>query len=317
MLILFYWKHEMHTCLHNTKKEWKLRMMLFFLLKPIVFISLPFIFTIDVCAQQHLSDKAQLKASTATASNAFNRFSLLHPLPRIQIMEDSLFILGRQLRLGEMRFIKKHSAVNFSFDYFRKAIANTRFVDADTLLAFFSSVFTKQQQGSLQGKQTLKAIYAGKSERVGGAAPDYTAKDINGKWLTPASNAGKYVVVDFWASWCVPCIRNMPILRNLYEQYDSSQLIIISVTLDEDLMPFNNAIAKNRMEWKQIFGNWDLIGRFNVIAVPEVFLISPAGMLVYDSLHNLNNPTDSNDVGYGPMIAILKKELLKRTAARK
>ena len=95
---------------------------------------------------------------------------------------------------------------------------------------------------------------------------------------------GKVVLVDFWASWCPDCIREMPSVRKAYQKYRDKGLIIVGVSLDTDEQALANFVAKKLMTWPQYCDGkgWEseLALKFGVRAIPEMWLINQEGTLV-------------------------------------
>lgn len=114
--------------------------------------------------------------------------------------------------------------------------------------------------------------------RPGQKAYTFTARDMNGKKVSLADYKGKVVVLDFWARWCLPCLKEIPNLRRIYARHRKSGLEIISVSLDEgkDLKAF---AKKNGMTWRNVHDGdlWDARGplatKYGVVAAPALYVI--------------------------------------------
>ena len=95
---------------------------------------------------------------------------------------------------------------------------------------------------------------------------------------------GKIVLVDFWATWCPDCIREMPELRQTYEKYKDKGLAVVGISLDKDAQALSNFVARKLIPWPQYFdgkgwGN-DFVTKYGVRAIPEMWLINQRGELV-------------------------------------
>ena len=145
---------------------------------------------------------------------------------------------------------------------------------------------------------TIKASAIGKEleERIsiltkvepGKPAQAFTQADVNGNPVSLASYKGKYVLVEFWASWCGPCRAENPNLLEQYNLYKNKGFDIVGVSLDDNKEKWTTAIAKDGMPWTQVS---DLKGWNNMVAllygvraVPASFLIDPAGKIVANDL---------------------------------
>lgn len=110
----------------------------------------------------------------------------------------------------------------------------------------------KAEQNSAFGK--VISEYLQKAERimVGKTAPDFTLPTIEGDSLDMHSLKGKVKIIDFWASWCAPCRREMPTLVKLYKDYQTKGLEILSVSIDEKKDAWKNAIFEDGNTWKNV-----------------------------------------------------------------
>lgn len=130
------------------------------------------------------------------------------------------------------------------------------------------------------------------SSSSGSAAPALRVKSLESseKRITLADFPGKYVLVDFWATWCGPCREEVPYLKQTYEKYGSNpRFAMLSISLDRGPTPPRQYTAANGMGWTQAFGGSaseqeELAGKWNVNAIPAIFLVSPEGKIVASDL---------------------------------
>ncbi len=119
--------------------------------------------------------------------------------------------------------------------------------------------------------------------KKGKAAPEIRLKDTNGEFITLSSFKGKVVLLDFWASWCMPCRKNNPSLVALYEKFKSEGFEILGVSLDENNDAWKKAIEKDGLSWKQVVDNkgWNAKSTDDYIidAIPASFLIDQDGVI--------------------------------------
>ncbi len=100
---------------------------------------------------------------------------------------------------------------------------------------------------------------------------------------------GKFVLLDFWASWCVPCRLDMPNIHAVYDAYrDDPRLMVIGMNLDSNRNEAEKYIAENQVNWKQfLLGDWSqapAAKQFRVDAIPKTILINPDGTVLFDNL---------------------------------
>ena len=118
----------------------------------------------------------------------------------------------------------------------------------------------------------------------GSDMPDFTLPDQNGKKIKLSDFRGKYVLIDFWASWCGPCMREMPNIVKLYKECKGKNFEILGVSLDSKKEAWLGAIKKNNMKWPQVsdLEMWSTapVKLCNVTAIPYTVLIDPQGKVV-------------------------------------
>ena len=119
---------------------------------------------------------------------------------------------------------------------------------------------------------------------IGNQMPNFSLPDQFGQTVEWKEFSGKYVLIDFWASWCAPCIRELPNIKKLYEECKDMNFEIVGVSLDRDKEKWINAIKEHGMPWPQLcdFKVWDTqpAKLCNVDAVPFTILVDPKGNVI-------------------------------------
>ena len=118
------------------------------------------------------------------------------------------------------------------------------------------------------------------SEWIGKPALDFQATDLKGEALSLEKYRGQVVLLDFWATWCGPCIREIPSVKRTYEKYKDQNFQIIGISLDRSKEPLEAYIEKEELAWIHYWDNTGKIANlYNVQGIPSTFLIDGEGII--------------------------------------
>src|SRR5262249_52887643 len=128
-----------------------------------------------------------------------------------------------------------------------------------------------------------------KTVKPGDRAPDFEVKTLDGKILRLTDFRGKYVLLDFWATWCAPCRAETPNLKDVYDTFcGNPRFAMIGLSLDRTVDAPINYAKKEDLPWYQGFlgdkAKTKLPDEYGVEAIPATFLIDPAGKVIATEL---------------------------------
>lgn len=206
-----------------------------------------------------------------------------------QALEAHYSKVRRKGSVSTYNFVKSHPNSVASAYLLENYIGKAEYhIDS---LKYIYNGFSDKVRNSRLGKLTAKSIQTYEAALEGKPAPGFTSIDVKGNKLDLKNYLNKSVVLlDFWASWCVPCHLQAPHFIKLYDKYKASGFEIISISADTDRILWKKAIDADRMgNWKNLIladvskfeGYGSLNSRYGIATYPTVILIDKAGKIVY------------------------------------
>lgn len=141
------------------------------------------------------------------------------------------------------------------------------------------SIFAESLEDQMGNERTLG---------YGQVAPDFVQADPDGKQVSLKDFRGKYVLVDFWASWCGPCRQENPNVVQAYQKYKSKNFMVLGVSLDRDKPRWLQAIADDQLTWPHVsdlkFWQNEVAKLYKVSSIPQNYLLDPEGRIIGKNL---------------------------------
>lgn len=144
--------------------------------------------------------------------------------------------------------------------------------------------FSEAAKKSYYGQVLQKDLFP--VSLVGTSVANFSLKDKDGKPYTVKDIiAGKkYILVDFWASWCGPCRKEIPNLKTAYAEYGTKGFEILSISIDKDEKAWQKALGQENMQWHNLLDDDKVSKSFNVKAIPATYLVDSKGVIIGDNL---------------------------------
>lgn len=159
---------------------------------------------------------------------------------------------------------------------------------------YFSTSYYKTVKTKIEGS---------KNTSVGFMVPEVSSKDTpDGTFFDLKSLRGKYVIIDFWGTWCGPCLKGMPAMRELRNQ-NRDKLEILGIAKDGNIEAWKREIVAAKLDWHHILngtGEKDFVAKFNVQGYPTKILIDPKGKIIY-------RLSDESEVFYNEVTKLINK----------
>ena len=197
---------------------------------------------------------------------------LMDELPNARYVQPSMLELGMAYDS-----LNQHDKAD---EVYTKLIEHPKF--GEKSYAKFAKKIIEQDKSERKGIISNRAAASTPrpSEWVGKPAPEFQVKDLKGEELTLEKYRGQVVLLDFWATWCGPCINELPNVKRTYEEYKDQKFQIIGISLDRSQQPLEAFVEKEELGWVH---HWDQGGKianqYGVTGIPSMFLLDGEGII--------------------------------------
>lgn len=174
-------------------------------------------------------------------------------------------------------------------------VANNGFEGADRVKEIFeANIFDPEI------KHAFEVAWAnGDVLKAGRPSPEFTFPDIDGKNVSLADLRGKYVYIDCWATWCVPCKGEIPHLKKLEETFHGMNIAFVSISCDRDKAKWENMVKEENLTGIQLWGDEDneFLRKYRVNGIPRFIFIGPDGRIINPDMTRPSDPKTIEALG--------------------
>jgi len=218
-------------------------------------------------------------------------FSLIKPIPDNKLSEQQYSLNVR------LDFVKKNKNNPYTIDLFAFYVLSSHSTTPNATYSEINSFYIKNLKNNIKNAK-FRTLVESKIEHLkqslneGSKSPAFSARSIDNKLINSNTLLGKNILLTFWATWCEPCMKELPYLKQINEKYKGDNLVIISVSLDRDSIKMANMVKEKKLNWVQIFNNKSLLELFRINPIPAIFLIDEKGLIQYNSINRDNETAD-------------------------
>lgn len=238
-----------------------------------------------------LSQVNQVSSSYELEKNLFN-----HKFLSLTNQQDSTEIAAlkndyEKKELEYLQYVKQ--AVTDLNGHLTAWLILTEYLNIEHNLDFYEDqikIFQQTIPDSWHFKLLTEKFWSIKKLAIGSVAPDFSLPTPDGGRAQLTSLRGKYVFLDFWASWCQPCRAENPNLIKIYDKYKGEQFEILGISFDKKKENWIKAIEQDRLEWKHVsdlkYFDSEMIELYNIVNVPTTILLDPEGKIIAKNIQS-------------------------------
>lgn len=193
--------------------------------------------------------------------------------------------LAKEREAAEQKYFREHLDSEIALDWLQRKY---NIMQEKTTAEKYFAMMSDRVKNTYQGKRYQRMLAETKSVEAGNMAPDFSAKNLKGEEVSLKTFRGKYVLLDFWASWCGPCRAENPNVLKAYNAFKDKNFTVLGFSIDDNEDAWRRAVKNDNLPWMQLsdlVGGQSPIARlYGVEAIPSNFLIDPNGKIIAQNL---------------------------------
>lgn len=188
----------------------------------------------------------------------------------VEILHQKITGIEQMIKAGLAEKYIRANPKSFASLHLVHLLVGSR-LDYDTANSLFESLDQSVKSSSAAGLTKKELNILQRSAR-GQQLKSFSIPDMDGKTVTLADYKGKILLVDFWASWCVPCRQENPNLLKNYDKYHAKGFNILGISCDTDNAKWKKAVNEDKLPWKQV-RDWEILKYYGLQSIPSNFLV--------------------------------------------
>ena len=205
------------------------------------------------------------------------------------------------LRGKQLEFVKKFPKAVYSMWLFMNEVIQNRNYPKEYLVSVYNKYLKPTYKNSFEERYLFRKLDTKRLE-INTEAPfqSISFKDLQGSKHTIQSFGGKPVLINIWATWCIPCVAEMPKLKSLYAHY-KDDLTMISFSADVNEIKLRDYISINNIDWINVFNRFDFCNMYGADkGIPQLYLLDKNGLIIYSR-------AQTNDIDLNELTKLLKQ----------
>ncbi|MEO6134179.1 MAG: TlpA disulfide reductase family protein [Ginsengibacter sp.] len=200
---------------------------------------------------------------------------------KLDALAKKAYPMDGEILDNTISFISSHSNSYVSPTYLYGILVSHR-IPSESVKKLYNN-FSDDIKNTFASNLIVKEL---EKREINSAVPDFAVVDINNKQVSLSQFKGKYVLINFWASWCIPCVEKIPALKQYYNSYNKEGFEIINISIDQKKQAWMDGVKKFKLEsFYNVLANEELKSKFPNVTqpIPSEILVSPDGKVLWNS----------------------------------